>query len=82
MKNKEDINQIPLFCQDGHDFDMAGDGYYKNAEDGNRITQVVYRMIFCLKCGINLEIIIANRTPKEEIKTRTTRRTRNNRKQK
>lgn len=61
-------NQLSFFCEDGHDFEMAGDGYYKNDSEGHRIVDVVYRMIFCNRCGANIEIIVADRREAKEKK--------------
>lgn len=61
----DEMNLFAKICEEkgGHDFDMAGEGYYKNDVNGNRIPNVVYRMLFCPACGTNLEIIVADRRP-------------------
>jgi len=68
MKNEKD-NQVNLPLQtclsEGHDYDNAGEGYYKlkakNQEDKD--TTRVYRMIYCTKCGHNVEILIKDINP-------------------
>jgi len=65
--------------EEGHDFGVIGEGYYKIAEskeepDKNK----VFRMILCPRCGESREICVVDRTPTngKVVKTKITRRKR------
>lgn len=59
----EQTSMFPLFCaEQGHEYEPAQDGYYKQSADGEPIKNKVYRMIFCIKCGDNREIMVVDRT--------------------
>lgn len=68
-ENKTQIELFPRNCaENGHNFTMAGEGYYKDNGTDIRDKLKVFRMIFCTFCGHNLEIIVVNRTPLTETK--------------
>lgn len=60
---------FPLPCEKGHSFIQLNDnaepehirGFYKEDAKGNRITNTVYGILFCTKCGETKEIAIVNR---------------------
>lgn len=67
------MSQQRLFCLDGHDYikcDNDGErtGYYKEDSNGERDNRKVYRMIYCTKCGDNIEILVVDRTQSKEVK--------------
>lgn len=54
-------------CQPGeHEYEPADQGYYKEDSAGNRVKGKVYRMIYCIKCGDNREIMVVDRTPYDD----------------
>lgn len=65
----EQVTMFPLFCaESGHDYAQTQDGYYKQDANGEPIKSKVYRMIFCIKCGDNREIMVVDRTLDGNIK--------------
>lgn len=64
MSNGIQTELFPISCaEEGHNFQMADSGYYKELENGERDKLKVFRMIFCVHYGDNKEIIVVNRTP-------------------
>lgn len=58
---------FPISCaEEGHNFQMADQGYYKDGQNNERDKLKVFRMIFCTRCGDNKEIMVVNRTPLEQ----------------
>lgn len=62
------IQMFPISCAEvGHEYSSSGgEGYYKEDSKGERFTKQVFRMIFCIKCGDNKEIMVVNRIPLAE----------------
>lgn len=68
-ENAIQVELFPISCaEDGHNFQMADDGYYKEDENGERNKLKVFRMIYCTRCGENKEIMVVNRTPLDQTK--------------
>lgn len=64
MNNGIQSELFPISCaEEGHNFQMADSGYYKELENGERDKLKVFRMIFCTRCGDDCEIMVVDRTP-------------------
>lgn len=70
MPRKSQLKEVPIFptsCETGHNFvPYSQDGaqaseYYKEDTQGRRITNAVYAMLYCTKCGETKEISIVTR---------------------
>jgi len=59
-----------ICSEEGHNFGVVGDGYYKRDSADEPIKDKVYRMILCNKCGEAKEICIRDRSQVVEKKTR------------
>lgn len=67
--NLKEVGIFPSSCETGHNFTPLNDskdpehirGYYKQDAKGNYLTNAVYGILFCTRCGETKEISIVNR---------------------
>lgn len=67
MLEQTQKNLLTYICSDeGHNFGVVGEGYYKRDDNDDPIKDKVFRTILCSKCGEAKEICIRDKNVKKE----------------